>query len=405
MSTLAATSRPYRRPRTFTTADRWNAALADCADTLTRAGLAASTLERVTKHLRKFAAETGATPYDVTPAQVAGWLDSLTCSQSASYAYRTSLRTFYRWAHRSGRVGIDPTARSGPHPLARSIPTGWDEALAAHRRWLRAGGRSTETANLYTRHMATLARETGAPTPWDLTAEDLADWLARHHWQRETVRSARVALRSFYRWAYDLGHLDDNPAAHLPRPPAPVPCPRPASETAYRDALTAADPDVSLMLRLAADLGLRRGEVARLHSRDLSQDDAGGWWLVVHGKGGRSRRLPLGPSLASLLRQRPAGYVFPGKAGGHLAPATVGDKVSALLPADVTMHALRHRFATQAYRVDRDVFTVQRLLGHASPATTQRYVQTHDDTLRGLVDAVARLETAHRYPVTEKSRP
>jgi integrase len=233
-----------------------------------------------------------------------------------------------------------------------------------------------------------------------LTADDLADWLSRHHWARETTRSARTALRAFYGWAYDLGHLDDNPAVLLPRVRALPPNPRPASEDAYRDALARADPDETLMLRLAAELGLRRAEVAAVHSRDLDQDNAGGWWLTVRGKGERTRRLPLSHALAALLRDRQPGYVFPGKIGGHLSPDYVGVRVTALLPAGVTMHALRHRFATLAYALGRDVFTVQRLLGHASPATTQRYVQTSDATMRGLVDAVAGLDV--RRPATQR---
>lgn len=381
-----------RRPRTFTDADRWEAALADCADSLGRAGLAVSTLARVGKHVRRFAAEAGAAPYDVTSDQVHGWLDALTCSPAAGYAYRTSLRTFYRWAFRAGRVLTDPTARPGPHPLARTVPDQWGQALAGWRRWLRAGGCTAATCATYLHHAEALGRQTGAPTPWDLTADDLTDWIARHRWSRETARSAGTALRSFYGWAYDLGHLDHNPAEQLPRVRLAPPNPRPATEDEYRAALDKADPDESLMLRLAAELGLRRAEVAGLHSRDLTTDAAGRTWLTVRGKGERTRRLPLGVGLASQLRQRPAGYTFPGQLNGHLSPHYVGNRVTALLPAGVTMHALRHRFATQAYGINRDVFTVQRLLGHASPATTQRYVQTHDDTLSALVDAVAKLD-------------
>jgi len=54
------------------------------------------------------------------------------------------------------------------------------------------------------------------------------------------------------------------------------------------------------------------------------------------------------------------------------------------------MHALRHAFATRTYNVNRDVFAVQQLLGHSSAATTQRYVQVSDDSLRALVEAGAR---------------
>lgn len=396
------TTRTTPRRRTFTTANRWQAALADCADTMSRAGLAASTLERVSRHVRRFAGDVDTPPYDVTSAQVTAWLDSLNVSAQAGYAYRTSLRTFYRWAFRSGRVLTDPTARPGPHPLAAPVLDAWSETLAAWRRWLRASGSTAGTCRAYLHHLEALARQTGAPTPWDLTADDLADWLARHRWSRETTRSARTALRGFYSWAYDLGHLDDNPAQQLPRVRALPPNPRPASETAYQDALSKADPDETLMLRLAAELGLRRAEVAGLHSRDLDQDNAGRWWLTVHGKGERTRRLPLSHDLASVLRERLAGYVFPGRIGGHLSPDYVGVRVTALLPVGVTMHALRHRFATQAYAIGQDVFTVQRLLGHASPATTQRYVQTHDDTMRALVDAVGRLDSRRPATLTTK---
>lgn len=388
--TARPAARPPRRPATITGDQRWTAALADFTATMGRV-LATSTVERVARHVRRFATDTDTTPYEVTATHIQNWLDGLGCSTQAGYAYRTSLRTFYRWAHRAGRVLTDPTARTGPHPLARTVPDAWDTALDAWRRWMMAGGLTRETCRLRLSHLARLGRETGAATPWDLTADDLADWIARHHWARETTRAARSALRSFYGWAYDLGHLDDNPADYLPRVPVVPPCPRPASEAAYRDALAAADPDEALMLRLAADLGLRRGEVAGLHSRDLHQDDGGTWWLTVRGKGERLRRLPLTPGLAIELRQRPPGYVFPGQVRGHLSADYIGVRVSVLLPAGTTMHALRHRFATQAYAVDRDVFTVQRLLGHASPATTQRYVQTHDDSLRRLVDAVGNL--------------
>jgi integrase/recombinase XerC len=59
------------------------------------------------------------------------------------------------------------------------------------------------------------------------------------------------------------------------------------------------------------------------------------------------------------------------------------------MPGDYTLHTLRHRFATLAYQVDRDVFAVQELLGHSSPATTRRYVQTQPESLRRTIMALA----------------
>ena len=55
-----------------------------------------------------------------------------------------------------------------------------------------------------------------------------------------------------------------------------------------------------------------------------------------------------------------------------------------------TVHGLhRHRYATSAYRVSRDLYAVQRLLGHASPTITQRYVGLDVAGLHGLADAIA----------------
>ncbi len=107
----------------------------------------------------------------------------------------------------------------------------------------------------------------------------------------ETRRSYRTSVRQFYAWATDAGHVTASPAEKLPRVRPSTPNPHPASERAYTAALATADPRERLMLRLAAELGLRRGEVARVHSRDVLDDD-GGWSLLVHGKGNRDRVLP-----------------------------------------------------------------------------------------------------------------
>lgn len=368
--------------------DRWAAALDDWAHVMARGRLAESTIARVRKQVRRFATDTGLAPFDVTRADVTAWDDELDCSKASRYAYRTSLRTFYRWALAAGRIDQDPTDTSEPHPLAQPIPAVWVEPLRAYRRWLRAGGATAATVTMRSEHLGRLGRESGL-APFDLTEDDLADWVAGHRWARETTRAVRSSLRSFYTWAATTGRVAENPAEHLPIVRASAPSPRPASERQYRDAVAVADHRAGLMVRLSAELGLRRGEVAHVHSRDLYQDGQGGWWLTVHGKGDRVRRLPLTVELAALLRARPDGWVFPGRDGGHLSPRYVGKLVSDLLPAGVTMHTLRHRFATRAYGVNRDVFAVQRFLGHASPATTQRYVATGDETARALVEAVA----------------
>lgn len=149
-----------------------------------------------------------------------------------------------------------------------------------------------------------------------------------------------------------------------------------------------ASPRERIMLRLAAEVGLRRGEVAVAHTRDIMEDLVGRS-LVVHGKGGRTRIVPLPHSLGVALSTIPEGYFFPGQDDGHLSPRYVGKLIRDLLPDQWTMHTLRHRFATRLYAHTRDLLGVQGMLGHATPTTTRRYVQWDTSRMRTAVDELA----------------
>ncbi len=120
---------------------------------------------------------------------------------------------------------------------------------------------------------------------------------------------------------------------------------------------------------------------AQEHADDL-QPDLLGWTLIAHGKGGKDRRVPLEDDLArEVAVQADGGWLLPGRIDGHLSGAYVGKLVARALPGVWTMHTLRHRFGTLAAD-GGDLIAVQRLLGHASVATTQRYVLRPDDALR-----------------------
>lgn len=148
-----------------------------------------------------------------------------------------------------------------------------------------------------------------------------------------------------------------------------------------------AKPREKLILRLAAEVGMRRAEVARSHSRDLMEDLVG-FSLIVHGKGGKNRIVPLPQSLGRTLSTL-EGYYFPGNDDGHLSPRYVGKLIRDLLPGDWTMHTLRHRFGTRAYALTSDLLLVQEMLGHASPTTTRRYVEYDRTRMRAAVEELA----------------
>jgi integrase len=271
--------------------------------------------------------------------------------------------------------------------MPASLSPAWVRAIDDFSAAQRVAGKAPSTIRLRHDQLSLLGRHTDAG-PWEVTTADLFAWLADADWSQERRRSVRTTVRVFYRWAVALGWLSHNPAEGLPPVRAMRPNPRPTPDLIYRRARLAADPRAHLMLRLAAECGLRRAEVAQVHTRDLEQD-LGGWSLVVHGKGRKVRLVPLPASLALELRRLPEGFAFPGNDAGHLSPRWVGTLIRQLLDG-YGMHSLRHRFATMAYQTDRDVFTLQAVLGHASPETTRRYVQVPSDAARRMVEDVSR---------------
>lgn len=255
--------------------------------------------------------------------------------------------------------------------------------VASYIVWLKASGASPDTIRLRRFYIRRLAERHPGVSLLDLTVSDLADFLACDSWCPETRRSVRCTLRSFYRWALDAELISRSPAHKLPPIRIPAAMPRPTNEQVVVEALATADPRMRRMIVLAAYAGLRRSEIARLHTDDLTDGH-----LTIKGKGGKVRRIPAHPRIIAELAGVPSGYVFPGHVGGHLAPSYVGQLLSAHLGAPWTGHTLRHRFATRAYAVDRDLLAVQQLLGHSSPTTTRRYTAIPDDALMTAVMGV-----------------
>jgi site-specific recombinase XerD len=392
----------------------WEQAVEDWRHDQQAEGRPASTIGKRTKHLRQFVATSGhRDPFAVTTADLVGWLSAQPWEANTATIFRSTFRAFYAWAVATGRAQDNPAlylsrVASGTQPaplrvlgargpLPDPVPTLWESALRLFIREQRASGNSAQTIALRVRHLARVGHALQPLGPFDVTFYDLVEWMAARIWAVETRRSYRSSLRVFYAWAVAAEHMVTDPAAKLPKTGVSKPNPHPASETAVYFAILTATPAERVMVRLAAEVGLRRAEVAKVHSRDLFEG-TGGWSLLVHGKGAHDRLVPLPDELASELRNLPPGYVFPGQVNGHLSPRWVGKRVSRLLPEGVTTHALRHRFATRAYALEKDVFTVQQLLGHASPVTTRRYVAVDQEQLRSTVQTLAATTTRAARP-------
>ena len=247
--------------------------------------------------------------------------------------------------------------------------------------WLQSGSTAPSTLRQRGYTLRAFARD------YDLmeaTPDDVQEYLGRPIRGPEARKSVLATLRSFYRWSLVRGYIDQDPtrlarSIHVP-PGVPKPCP----ESVLGRALNRADEPVRLMLLLGAYAGLRRNEIATIHDRHVTDNG-----LLITGKGGKTRRIPIHSVLAPHLDF--SGWAFPSPvvAGHHCSVDYIASRVEDALGGGWTTHSLRHRFATQAYRATHDLRAVQQLLGHSSPTTTARYVMVDEDSLAAAVQSVA----------------
>lgn len=153
-------------------------------------------------------------------------------------------------------------------------------------------------------------------------------------------------------------------------------------------------------LTTAYGAGLRVSEVASLKIGDL--DSSRMVIRVEHGKGGKSRYVMLSPQLLTILRiywrlAKPGHWLFPGRdVGRPVSTATLQAACrvavrEAGLSKPVTVHSLRHSFATHLLEAGTDIRIIQVLLGHSRLATTAIYTRVATSVIAGTPSPLDRL--------------
>ena len=215
---------------------------------------------------------------------------------------------------------------------------------------------------------------------------------------------AVVAVRGLHRFAARDGIVADD-VARAVRPPAPPRrLPKAISVDDVERLLEAAGFDgTPLALRDRALLEVLYGTGARISEAvglDVDDLDAVDKTVLLHGKGGKERLVPIGSYAVTavseyLVRARP-GLVAAGKGTPALFLNARGGPLSrqsawtilrfaaerAGLKTEISPHTLRHSYATHLLDGGADVRVVQELLGHASVSTTQVYTLVTVDNLR-----------------------
>jgi len=265
---------------------------------------------------------------------------------------------------------------------------------------------SPHTVTDYTRDIARF-RSAIEGFPWDaVSTHQVTAHVARLHAAGQAPRSIQRALsslRSFYRYLLRQGLAARDPTTGVRAPKAHARLPKllDTDQAAQLLAFVPADPDDVRDLAIAELLygsGLRLAELTGANMSDIDLADG---LIVVHGKGGKSRQVPLGrQSMAALeqwLAARPATAAFPqplftGRGGKRINPRTVSRRLKRLavlqLGSDeLHPHMLRHSFASHLLESSSDLRAVQELLGHADIATTQIYTHLDFQHLAKVYDA------------------
>lgn len=267
---------------------------------------------------------------------------------------------------------------------------------------------------LQDRHLAHLHRDRYAPgtirerarvlaslplDPLSLSRDAMGAW-----WEtRQTTRTGhpraasslaaeRSHVRAFYAWAIAAELIDHNPGDWLPRVRQKSPAPRPTREGDLASAYSDANPAMRMMLALGAMAGLRSAEIASIRWDDL--DSASGILTVRNGKGGKDRTVPLSDSLIEALGQPGRGPIVTNSAGGPLTAKAVSSRIGRFLRSHgvrSSAHKLRARYATRFLAETGDLEATRAVLGHASVATTQRYVIASSDVMKRGARAAGRI--------------
>jgi integrase/recombinase XerD len=303
----------------------------------------------------------------------------------------------------------------GSDPVSRHIES-FLEMLAAER------GAAANTREAYGRDLSDFAAflaGRGRPVQGARVA-DVRAYLERLADAGLAPRSAArrlSALRQFHRYLFAEGLRADDPTAGIDSPRQGRPLPKVLSEAEVERLLAAARarPDaggarLSALLELLYATGLRVSELVGLPAAAAARDPR---VLIVKGKGGKERMIPLSePARAALKRYRAATaagtrggggearesrarkWLFPSRGvAGHLTRQRVAQMLKELAleagidPHKVSPHVLRHAFARHLLDHGADLRSVQKMLFFNDTATTEIYTHVLNARLKALVKA------------------
>ena len=263
----------------------------------------------------------------------------------------------------------------------------WEPHQSNFTTWQLASGKAKSTTVTRAHWIQYLARTYPATTALNISEEQVTKWLANPRWHPATRKGALQSIRLFFRYLVATEQRATDPTRLIPSIPQPRYHARAIPTSVITQALRrTTSVEEEFMILLGAYAGLRRSEIATLHTQNYADN-----WISITGKGGHTRHIPAHALLIPYLEAKRVGYYFPGRFTGHRSADNIAKKISPNLGNEYTPHQLRHWFATTTYTQTHNLRAVQELLGHADISTTQRYIGVVDDDLTTAINTLPKL--------------
>jgi integrase/recombinase XerC len=249
----------------------------------------------------------------------------------------------------------------------------------------------------------------GTPS-WDwcqvdrLTLRSFLGWCQERMLSKRTIARKLSAVRTFFRFLHREDGITLNPARGIRSPRGERRLPGHLLRRGVDQVFSVAEQQAQestlegarslLVLEILYGSGLRLSE---LHGMNLEEVDLKGHQVRVRGKGRKERLVPLtsstlqalsryGPRRAELVGSSEQGPLLVNRRGERLSRRSIQRCVRRLIreaggEKGVSVHSLRHSFATHLLDAGADLMAVKELLGHASLSTTQIYTHTSKERL------------------------
>jgi integrase/recombinase XerD len=260
------------------------------------------------------------------------------------------------------------------------------------RRWMESQRYPLTTIKTYTSMMATFLRfvaprEADECDVYDLTRMVHEYILPRglsYSFQNQLISAVKKFYSEIYRQVMDPGELT--------RPRTQHRLPNVLSKEEVKRVLSApVNEKHRVILSVIYGCGLRRSEVLMLEPQDLDRDRM--LLSVRQSKGFKDRVVPVSQKLVEIIdsymkRYRPKVYLFEGQYPGRRYSAGSVEKVfrmaskKAGIKKNITLHGLRHSYATHLLEAGTDLRYIQELLGHKSSKTTEIYTHVTENSIQ-----------------------